>query len=616
MISRDYKGYMEGVDITKVPLDFLAYPSKNCFTYKGVAYSRPGIQNDGTDPTGDNKITGEFVWKDALGGEKALRTTKDGRLQLKYEGLWVTIFSSIDSGHLRVRFATWIDSTGNIIKKRLFFVDGTANIYEWNGAVGVITSVNAGAQTMTVVGGAGVNTLEAQGFDPANVVNKGVRVIRFSAGVVAGSDSYTTDDSMADLTLHVTSAISNVPVAGDIIVGAVVTNASVLSGVLKDDVYDYNNHLAVASLTSITVYFSDVETKLEYTVPAVDDRVATSPFFINLAGNYTAMIRRYNQSTQETILWVSDIDGWTKVNALLDQDNFGNWVRTQRVAETERIGAVPFCVADYKGDPIYFASDKTIQRIVTLDVLGKDTLQLISDEVDGLLDRLDNTESRIYYLSRYIFLTFPAESIVVMLDMIEGHFQPPQTLPMGYMSVIEGIQHGHSNSRDESFLLFTGRNDLGARIQTIFAFGYTQGFKQSGSGVSSMDFRYKSHSMIGVSGRMTSTTQATVEEFFETDGAKAKESYVMNGAEMLMYAVAEDYSWATHPWASFSWGGEDAGEALKRFYAFRTYQDVSWLEFAPRITVNGDEQEFHLLGWYIDESESDRKIGPELFIPR
>jgi hypothetical protein len=610
MIVDTFKGYIEGRDVTKVPMNYLTYPTKNVIIFKETAFTRPGIENDGNPHTSTEKrVIGEYVWKDALGGEKALRALKGGDIQVKYLGVWIKI-GAVDANATHVRFATWIDSSGAIIKKRLFFVDGTDSVYEWNGALGVIASANAGAQTITV-GGSG--TLERMGFDPGTTTAQPVQVIRFtSPGVIAGTDAYTTDSAMDTLVVHTVGAISNVPAADDIVVGSVVEHTDVLAGINKDDVYTYKNRLALASLDSIRVYFSDVEAKLDYTVPAVADRVAISPFFVDLAGNYTAMISRFNQSSQETILWISDVDGWTKVTALVDQDSFGNWVKSDRVSETERIGALPFCVADYKGDIIFFAQDRTVQRVQSIDVLGRDQLQLISDDVQGFLERVDVTDARIYYLSRYVLIVLPANSLIAMLDMIEEHWLPPQTIGASCLSVIEGVQYGHSNARDETFYLFKGRNDLGADIESIFASPYYQG-----DGRSANTFRPKAHTLIGVSGRTTESAKTTVKQLYNADGYQATDHFVMDGSKMTLHSVPNDYSWGSQVWGIAPLGGPDEGSnPVKRFFAFSTYDAVSWLEWAVMFTVNGADQEFHLLGFYINESSADTKIDQALFIDR
>lgn len=604
------KGYIEGMDITQIPLNYLAYPSKNVIVYKGTAFSRPGIKNDGTEKTTDDQnVIGEFVWKDALGGERALRAIKGGNIQLKYLGKWITIGAVANTTGLRVRFATWIDDEGNIIKKRLFFVDGSDKMYEWNGAIGVIASADSGAQTLTT---GGTGTLEQIGFDPGNVSATPVRVVRFSSpGVVAGTDNYTSDSDMQTLVVHTVEAITNVPVAGDIVVGAIIEHDDILAGINKDDIYTYKNKLAVANFDSIRVYYSNTEIKLDYVVPSVGSRTAISPFFIDLAGNYTAMISRYNQATDETICWVSDVDGWTKITALVDQDSFGNWVKTNRVAASERTGALPMAVADYKGDIIFMAQDRTLQRIESVDVLGKDTLRLISDKVEGLLRRVDVTEVRLYYFSRYVSIVLPASSMLVLLDMVEGEFLPPQDLPISHISIIDGIQYGHSNVRDETFELFTGRSDLGAKFQSVFAWGYYAG----NSKVNPM--RHKKHTIIGISGRLTVPTIATVEQFFETDGSKAKDTFLLDGSKIKSFTIGTDFSWATQIWGGSSIGGADSDAVeLKRFFAYSKYDAVPWLEWSPKITVNGENQEFHLLGLWIDDDQSAGIIPADLFIER
>lgn len=623
MMSKDYIGYQEGMDISKISPNFLAYPAKNVLVHKGVAYTRPGIKNDGVAPTGNHRINGEFVWKDALSGELPLRATKDGRLQLKWNGLWITIFSGLTSGAEHVRFATWIDSNGSIIKNRVFFVDGSAKIWEWNGAVGTIATVDAAGHKVTI---SGTNTPLQLGFDPGNSSVVPVRIVRFSGGTVAGIDDYNSDDDMADSDIHFTGAFSNVPAVGDLVIGAVVEHTDILTGILKDDLYTYKNRLVIGTLTALRVYFSNVVTKLDYVVPAANMRTAISPFFVDLPSNYTAMIQRYNQSSQETILWVSDLNGWTKVNALIDQDSFGNWVATQRVNQTERLGALPFAVADFKGDGVFMAQDRTLQRITTIDVLAKDDILLLSDEIEDLLKRLDPTNVRVYYLTRYIYIVFPKESTLVMLDTIETHgltnaafgCQPPQELPLGLMSVIDGVLSGHSNVADETFAMFTGRNDLGAKIQSVFAFGRYQGYQRvSRTTHVTQDFFLKSATKIGISCRMTKTTIADVETDMEEDGFKGKFPFVVDGNKVKWYQVPDDESWASHIWGDASiGGGDDPANPLGRVYAWSTMPAIGWFEFRPIFTVSGDEQEFHLLGWYIDDTLDANKIPADLFIDR
>lgn len=606
---------MEGQDISEMSEQYLSYPSKNVVIHKGVPYTRPGITNDGNVPTGNKKIIGERVWKDALGGEKAIRVTADGRVQVKWKGVWITIYSGISGDAVRVRFDTWIDDSGAIIKKRIFFVDGTDAIYEWNGAIATIASVDVPGHAITFSEN---KTGLRLGFDDGSGAAVPVQVVRFTGGIAQSPDVYTSDSDMSGQTIHTVEAITGSPAIGDLIMGQVIKHADILEGINKDDIYVYKNHIAVANLASITVYFSDAENKLDFVIPDSGSRTALSAFLINLDQNYTAMIARFDASIKDTVLWISSVDDWIKVIALTAADSNNEWTSIQQVFETERTGAVPFCVAQQKGDIIFLCQDGTFQRIETIDVLSKDTLTLVSDEVENLLARLDKTEARVYYLKRYIYAVYPAEALVVAFDVIEGHWQTPWTLPVQLMSVIDGILYGHSNARDETFSMLTGTSDLGTDIESVFAFPYYQGFQlHRGTKTYPQDLTLKQKNKTGISGRMTPTTKVLVQEFFETDGSKAQEPWIIDGSKVKLYSLPDDESWATHEWGDASIGGsDDPATPLQRVFAFRQYDAISWFEFRLILTATGKDQQFYLLAWIIDDSLSDVIIPDELYIER
>jgi hypothetical protein len=594
-VFKDFSGYREGEDLAKIPVNNLAYPSKNVLVHKGVIYSRPGIKNDGNAHTTDNKVHSEFVWKDAAGGVRPLRFTGQ-KVQVKYGGLWITIFSGLQSAVTRVRCATWVDSTGSIIKKRLFFVDGSDKIYEWNGAIAEVASYSS--QNVTI---SGSSTLEQIGFDPGNVTPQDVQVVHFSGGAVANITEYATDDSMADGIMHLTSVPSPVPVAGDLLIASVVEHTSTLAGFNKDEIYTYKNHVAVANLSSVRVYFSDQETKLDFSVPGTT--TALSAFFLNLDGFFTAMISRKN------VLWISTEDDWFKITKLNEMNAYDQWVEIEKVEQAERTGALPFAVANHKGDIIFMAADKTLNRVTTLELVGTDEIKLISDEVEDLFKRLDlETDVRIYYLDRYIWIISPNDSTAVLLDWIAGYFQPPQILPLSCISVIDGTAYGHSNVRDETFELMVGHNDLGTKIESVIAFGYYS---------HKSDLDLKEYKLFGVSGRTTKSAKATVVHYYEDDGGRAKNTTVIDGNEIKLFKLPDDISFGTHPFGTKPFAGDALPASnMGRFFAFDKHIAIPQFEYRPVFTITGDEAEFHLLSWMIDDKPSSTPIPSELFIPQ
>lgn len=600
MIANDFKGYIEGRDVTKIPVSNLVYPSKNVIVSKGKISTRGGIVNDGTASTGNNKIHSEFVWKDALGGVRPIRCTGQ-KVQVKYNDLWYTIFESLDSNVTRVFFATWVDGNGAIIKKRLFFVDGSTKIYQWNGAIAEVDSATSNSVVVD-----GTETCAQLGFDAGNVTAQ--TILHFIGSATdANSEESQTNDPTGD-TLSISGTFGTTPVAGDIIIAKPVAFADEISATFNLDViYSYKNHIVVANYDSVNVYFSNIETYslatgLDFTMPASASRTALTAIFMRLDGNFTAMIARKN------VLWISDADDWYKVTKSIEQNAYDLWVDVEKFETGERKGALPMACAKYKGDIIYMAQDKTLQRVTSVEVLGTDEIRQISDEVEALFQRLDLDDIRLYYIERAIYILCPEDSTLVILDLIEGYFQPPQILPINCMSVIEGVKYGHHNAVDETYILFSGRNDLDTPIEAKIAFGYQHGQHQ---------FRYKQHTIFGVSCRLTGDTKCDVDQYFEENGAKTSTNFEIDGATIKTYTIDDDVSWATHPYAERSWGGADMEVSeLRRAMVFSKFDAVSYFDFRPVFIISGDSNEFHLLAWFIDDQMAKRKIGNDLFISK
>lgn len=600
MVIKDFKGYKEGHDITKISVENLSYPSKNVLVNKGKVVTRGGLVNDGTESTGNEKIHSEFVWKDAVGGARPMRCTAQ-KVQVKYDGRWYTIFEALDSDVVRVYFTTWVDQNTTVTKKRLVMSDGSTNLYVWNGAIAKVASATSNSAVLDIT-----DTCLLQGFDDGSATAQ--EILHFiGTSTTANSTESQTNNPTAQ-TLSISGTFDTTPVANDVIMTKPVEFADAISSSYEIDVvYSYQNHLICANYNSVEMFFSHISTYslssgFDFVQPSAGSRTALTPIYLRLDGNFTAMIARKN------ILWISDSDDWYKVTKTIEQNAYDLWVDVEKFETGENKGALPMAVAKYKGDIIYVAQDKTIQRVTSVEVIGSDEIRQISDDVEALLQRVSLDDVRVYYLERAIYIVCPVDSTLIMLDLIEDYFQPPQILPISCISVIDGVKYGHHNAVDETYKLFSGRDDLGTPIEAKIAFGYqslTHGF------------RYKQNTIFGVSCRLTGDTICTVEQFFEEDGAKTSTSFEINGASVKTYTVDDDVSWATHPYGDRSWGGADMEVSeLKRAMVFSKFDAVSFFEFRPIFTITGTDQEFHLLGFYIDDTASKRKIGNDLFVSK
>lgn len=600
MIAKDFRGYIEGADITKIPLRNLAYPSKNVIVSKGKITTRGGLVNDGVVATINEAVHSEFVWKDAVGGVRPMRVHGTS-LQVKYNSKWYTIFTGLDANTTRVFFATWVDNNTTIVKKRLFFCDGSSNLYQWNGAIGVVDTATSNSVDLDTS-----LTCLKLGFDAGDVTAQ--TLLHFiGSAVTANSEESQTNDPTGQ-TLSISGSFNTTPIAGDVIIAKPTTVANAIASTYDIDVvFSYKNHLITANFNSVQMYFSHISTYslatgLDFTIPASNSRTALTPILLQLDANFTAMASR------KGVLWVSDADDWYKVTKSIEQNAYDLWVDVEKFETGERKGALPMAVAKYKTDLIYVAQDKTVQRVQTIEVLGTDEIKTISDDVEALFQRVDLTDVRVYYFERAIYFVCPNDSTLIILDMIEGYYQPPQIIPVNCISVIDGVKYGHHSAENSTFVLFSGRDDLDTPIEAKIAFGYHSG---------KHEFRYKQHTIFGISGRLTVDTNVSVDLYFEENGAKTTSNLEFNGADQKTFKLDDDVSWATHPYAERSWGGADMDASeLRRIMVFDKFDAVSRFDFRPIFTVNGADNEFHLLGWWIDEVASPRKIGNDLFISK
>lgn len=613
MLIEKFIGYREGAPIETIPPQYLTYPSKDCLIYKGVVQTRAGLTNDGT-AAADGPIIGEKVWKDSKSGAHGLKVAGTHQLFLKKRDTWFSIYTGISATAARVRFDTWVDGNASVIKKRLFFVDGGTDIHEWNGAVGIVASYG-GSNTATLDDAAATALL--RGFDPGDGTPQVALVVRFDADDnVLGIEEKTYTNDCSTNTIVFSGALTTVPAAGDLIIAKPVAN-SVISTFPKDEIFVFpvTNHVVVTNLTAGEIYGSDSLAKLDFVVPAAEDRTAASAFFLTLPGNIQAVASRSqgNSESQPETIWFSTEDGWYKVTTLSAASPItGHWFEIQDLPLPPRSGALPFMVANYKSDLVFLDQSKRLQRIETLELADRDELTLLSDEVEGLLTRLDFDGGNIYYDARYIWITAPADTTLLLLDMIGDpergipqFWNPPQSVDVGHISVIEGVRYGHSASKNETFTLFDGPDDLGIDITATIALGTNSSHETF--------LKYLTHTGIGISGRKSTTTICGVTQQFETDGAKATDSFELD--DLITYTSADDTSFATVPWASRAIG-DLMTTGRRRFFAFAKNDAISYFEHRVILTIAGEAVLFQLNGIDTDIALSNEEIGENLFITR
>jgi len=606
MVIDNFKGYLDGIDITKAGVNYLTYPSKNVLVHKGKVYTRAGYRVFGQESSTLKKIKGEFVWKTAKSsydyGSQLLVRATDNKVQVYLDdfkpGVGFVDIYDINPSTDAVDFTTWIDSNTAIIKPRLVFVDGTDNIHVWNGAIAIVDSINVNDITIK-----GTRTLAQLGFDQATVGNP-ITVI------INGTEyQYDNNTDINTNILKLTSTVTSVS-PGDLIIAKPVSHNN-LQGFNSNIVFNYKNHLCVASTDAVDIYMSNVATYsytsgFDFTVPAPGSATAESAMFFTLDGFITAMHER------KGILWVSTHDDWFKIEKLYAQSGTGEWAKIEKVESATNSGALPRAVSSFQGDIIFISQDKTIKLITDIELLKSDTVKLVSDDIESYLSRSDLEGARIYLYRRHIFVTIPKNNEIIMYDTISGNWQAPQTIPVHMISIYKSKIIGHANGRQESYELFVGTKDRGSDIEATIALPYMSFNSQLG------DFKMKWIEFYGLSGYIGDTTEVDLDINLEFKGSRDKSSMSFSGTNIKTFDIYGLGDMADYPFAFVPFAGTptdtDVTSNIKRFYILNRHNLGSFIEFRPIISIKGTDIAFQLTEFYANIKESDRTIPNDLFI--
>ena len=173
-VSQFKYGYRNREDVTALPPGVLIEGSQNVLINAAKRVQiRKGYTLDGQASTTLASIDAKWDWQMSTGSYRNVRvyldpTTSDGVLQYRSVDstgvvTWVTIKTDLDRS--TVRFCDfWKVSE---LLRVILFVDGTSNVFEWNGATTTFASCTANTITKQ-----GTSTWAAEGFYTATTPRK------------------------------------------------------------------------------------------------------------------------------------------------------------------------------------------------------------------------------------------------------------------------------------------------------------------------------------------------------------------------------------------------------------------------------------------------------------
>lgn len=588
--------YRNREDITKLPPGVLIVGSQNVLSNVSDRIQlRQGYALDGATSVVASAIVSSFDWQTRANGEVHLRAgfltsaANDGKLQYRYVDTagavtWRDLLTSLTT--VSYNFCTYWNTTESL--RETLFVNGTSNIFRWNGATAVVLSATAATITKT-----GTDSWLDAGFYSA--ANKQL--------VINGTTyTYTGGESTTTLTGVSPSAAAIAP--GSIVHQAVVTTAnSSMTGITSTFtnglISNLNNQIFVASLTSAVLWISKVNVFTDFS--SSTPRQTGEGASLILDDNLVALIR------QEQFMYVSaGKDLWYNINFELQTSTVGvtyEQVNAQLLKNGRRQGAQSQAFASHMKNNII-----TVTHEPTIDMIGRmenyfETPQTknISDSIKLDVDQYDFTGGSIFYYRYNILVAIPVEGIVLLYGLNTNSWEAPQTLPITRFYVVDGELYGHSSATSESYKLFTGYAD---RVYTGFSGNPIDSKARFSYQSYGSRYTLKKANMFYIEGYISQNTTLLCTLTYELDGCATTKTFEVDGSDKAIVCIGNDSdSLGKISLGKIKLGGAGTNSLTglpPKFRVEKTFPSTNFFEVSFSFEVLGVDQNFQILGYGIN----------------
>ena len=607
LVSNYKYGYRNREDVTNLEPGVLIVGSQNVFTnVSSRVECRKGYRLDGATSSVASPIASSFDWQTRGNSEKHLRAGfltsagNDGKLQYRYVDstgavTWRDLITGLST--VSYNFATWWNTTESL--REVLFVNGTSNIFRWNGAVTTLASATA-----TTITKSGTDSWLDSGF--------------YSAGnksIVINGTTYTYTGGETTTTLTGVSGDPSAEPVGSVIHQAVVTTAnSTMTGITSTFqnglIAVMNNQVFLGSLTSSVMWLSKVNSYTDYSNSAT--RQVGEGGSLILDQNLVGFVVQGNENLA-TMYVSAGQDIWYKIT-------FTDYVSVVGPSG-QTLGAVPIktgkrqgaksqaFISNMKNNVIAVSNEPTIDLIGVMEnYLTQIQTINISDPIKLDVDNYDFTDGSIFYFRYNIYVAIPKESIVLVYSLITKSWEAPQTLPISRFYIVDGELYGHSYNTSESYKLFTGYTDRvypgfsGYPIEAKMVFSY----QNYGSRTT-----YKKANAMYVEGYISPNTTILCTLTYELDGCATTRTFEINGSDTQIVCIpASNASLGKTSLGKQKLGGAK-GQSIQnlppKFRVEKTFNNTNFFECSMSFEILGTDQNFQLLAFGLNASSASEE---------
>lgn len=451
-------GYRTRSDITATPPQYLVNGSQNVLINEATdtegdkIESRLGYTLLGDESSNRYGIQNEFVFKTKTGDSILLRFTAEGVLEFYSDGdeAWEELKTGLD-GSFHCRFTTvW---NGTELIRELLFVNHSAVMHEWSGAMGTLASVAAGTISLN-------EDVATRGF-----LTSGTRFIRIKDSGGVWHETVYTNESGSDFTVS-TDLTGFVFDANAPVVQVVRENATTpAAGFINDVIRTLDNHVYVGSHSSSVVYMSKSTNFTDFTFAS--PRIATDGWQFVLDDYTVGFETNIASSGEESIVFFAGDDWIYRVEFVdITDTTIAQIAKIRPVIVSSGQGAVSQeLIAKVKNSIVFLNSFNELLELGSVENIATIQQTPLSDPIKPDFLAASFIGGAIRFWHNNLIVTAAASGRTFILSFREGatgtksFWQPPQILPIGATSDYKGNLIGHSPATTESYKMFDGTND-------------------------------------------------------------------------------------------------------------------------------------------------------------
>jgi hypothetical protein len=578
-LTTEFPGYFQKTDDTKLKPGSLVQGSQNVLIRDGLSIeTRMGYTLDGQSNAAITPIESSYEWITHRGTELAIRSYDD-ELEWRYvnstgDVTWTRLADSFTA--VDFNFAEWWDATEG--QDALLIVNGSSNVYYWSGAY--TTFASATSNTITKEG---TTTWAEEGF--LTTGTRGV-IINGTAYTYTGGESTTT---LTGVSPDPTSAGHT---AGDLVFQQLRTtaNSSItdLPNTFNNDLISVlDNQVYIGSLTSREVYVSQNDSYTTFSFTAT--RVPGEGAILTLDATPIGFI------PQEQDMYISaGKNYWYKTNFAISADLTAENLTVKRLKTgSQEAAKSQSAITSIKNNVAYISNEPTLDELGRLENIDTPQSKPLSDLIKDLFGSLDFTNVHIKYFKNQIFIALPAEGKVLIFDLENGYWQPPQIIPARRLSIISDEIYFHSSATPETFKLFSGRNDNSSAIEAKAVFSYDNYGERA---------NFKDFDVFYTEGYMDIGANLNLILRYEYQGAGRASEFIIDGTDSdILFGLSSSGELGTTPLGESPLGmsGENNSEDSNpsKFRIKNTFPTTPFFELQVEYNSNDEDRNWSIVAF-------------------